>query len=85
MKNKRILIIFFIALVLFLPVPQVSYDDGGTREFSAMTYKIVKWNRLLPKKGNVERIDIYSKTSIYWFPDNFKSIDELWELEYQSK
>ena len=46
-----------------------------------MTYKIVDWNKLT-SDGK------YDKTKIYFFPNNFKSINELWtyeedEVEYQ--
>ena len=42
--------------------------------YSALTYKIVDWNRLT---GD----DIYSKTKLYFFPNNFKTIDALWYME----
>ena len=67
--------------VLFVPIPSVTYKDGGTREYAALTYKIVDWNKLT-SDGK------YDKTKIYFFPNNFKSINELWtyeedEVEYQ--
>ena len=52
------------------------YKDGGTKEYKALTYKIVVWNRLLGEDST------YHKTSVFWFPNNFKSLDELWVLEY---
>lgn len=74
MKKKVIIIVTVIlALVLFFPVPFTSYDDGGTREFKALTYKIVKWNRMQADDL------IYNTTRIYFFPNNLKSIDELWK------
>lgn len=67
--------------VLFVPIPSGTYKDGGTREYAALTYKIVDWNKLTSD-------GTYDKTKIYFFPNNFKSIDELWayeedEVEYQ--
>ena len=51
MKNKiwliPVIVVFVIALILFLPIPQGSYDDGGTREYAALTYKIVAWNKIM--------------------------------------
>ena len=48
--KKRIMItlmiIIALALVLFLPIPGESYDDGGTREYHALTYKVVVWNKM---------------------------------------
>lgn len=76
MKNKKwiILIIVFI-LLLAVPLPTGVYKDGGTKTYTALTYKIVDWNRLSGADG------VYSKTKIYPFPLNFFSIDRLWERE----
>ncbi len=81
--------VLVLALVLFLPIPQSAYDDGGTREYAALTYKIVKWHKLVSgmpdENGIVDSVAIYDKTSVYWFPDNFKSIDELFEIESKTE
>lgn len=73
-KVKTIIgIILIIVAVLFVPIPRTSYDDGGTKEYKALTYKVVKWHRIID-------IDhIFSQTEVYWFPDNFKSVDELFD------
>lgn len=60
--------------ILFVPIPGASYDDGGTREWKALTYKIVDWNR-------ISTDGVYEKTRIYGPADKNKSIDELWKLE----
>jgi len=72
-------IILLILLILFVPLPSGMYKDGGTKEYSALTYKIVKWHKI----DNRYDSGYYTKTSIYWFPDNFKSIGELWDVEMQ--
>ena len=76
MKKKMwIPIVVFISLaILFIPIPTGVYKDGGTREYTALTYKIVDWNRLTGDS-------IYDKTKVYFFPYNFKSIDGLWYYE----
>ncbi len=78
MKKKTKIIIAVVAVilcaVLFVPIPGGGVKDGGTREFTSLTYKIVKWNRLTG--GGV-----YDKTKIYFFPKNFKSLDGLWSYE----
>ena len=73
-------IIVLALLIMFLPIPRGTYRDGGTKDYSALTYRIVVWNRL-NEQINEEGSDKYHKTSVFWFPDNFKSIDELWEIE----
>ena len=78
-----ILIVIALVLILFLPIPQGAYDDGGTREFSALTYKIVVWNRIsitIDENGQPVN-NTYRKTSVFWYPDNQKSIGELWQME----
>ncbi len=77
MKKKVWIIgiaLLVLLAVLFLPIPGQSYDDGGSREYTALTYKIIDWNRLT---GDSK----YDITRIYWGANASKSIDELWELE----
>lgn len=76
MKKKIIIpvIIVVVLAILFVPIPSGAYKDGGTRAYSALTYKIVDWNRLTGDST-------YDKTRLYFFPNNFKSIDSLWYLE----
>ena len=83
MKKLIILIIVLLAVAaLFLLVPRGGDldDDGGTRTYDAPAYKIVVWNRLLGEPDEDGKW-IYHKTSVFWFPDNQKPIDELWQLE----
>lgn len=77
MKNKiwiPIVVIVVLLAVLFVPVFHGSYDDGGTREYIALTYKIVDWNK-------IHADGKYDKTRIYFGRDRNRSIDELWQLE----
>ena len=69
-------VVLFLA-VLFVPIPQSPYDDGGTQEYTALTYKIVSWNRLSAD-------DTHRATRVYWFPENLKSVGELWVEEEQN-
>ena len=85
-KNRRriVIVLIAVALLLFFPIPSPAANDGGTVEFRAMTYSIVKWHRILPTADASGKADMYIKTSVYWFPHNFKDIDDLWELEMES-
>ena len=91
MKKKiiiPIIIVAALALLLFLPIPQGTYDDGGTREYTALTYKIVAWNKIMvdfDESGQLIPDSRYKKTSVFWYPDSLKSIDELWEIEYSER
>ena len=79
MKKKILLWILagvLVLAVLFAPIPSGVYEDGGSREYTALTYKIVDWNRLTTDGK-------YEATKLYWFPNNFKSIDDLWANEEQ--
>ncbi len=67
-------IVVMLLAILFVPIPSGTYRDGGTKEYTSLTYKIVAWNRLTD--GNT-----YSETKVYFFPNNFKSIDSLWNYE----
>lgn len=85
MKKSIIVgVIVVVLLVLFLPIPQGTYDDGGTRDYCAPTYKIVIWNKLIAEANEDDsagEVYTYHKTSVFWIPDNFKGIDELWKIE----
>lgn len=76
-KTKVVIsvIVVCILLVLSVPVPTGAYKDGGTRMYTALTYKVVKWQVL------VDADTRYKSTSVYWYPDNFKSYEELWAIE----
>lgn len=73
-KRLWILVVAALLAILLIPIPGSAYEDGGTREYSALLYKIVDWNRLTAD-------GIYDETKVYFFPKNFKSIDGLWYYE----
>lgn len=68
------IVIVVLLAILVIPIPTGVYKDGGTREYTALTYKIVDWNCMT---GDT----IYDETRVYFFPYNFKSIDGLWNYE----
>ena len=72
-----ILSVLLLLAVLFVPIPQSPCKDGGTREYRALTYKLVNWNRLTED-------DVYEATRLYWFPENRRSLDALWETEKEN-
>lgn len=84
--NNRLLagiIVLALVIVLFVPFGYRSYDDGGTQKFTSLAYAVVKWNRYESDWSSGEmKLDKYENTSFYIFPDNFKSIDELWEINH---
>jgi hypothetical protein len=75
-KKKKIIVavVVIIMLVLFFPIPIGTLEDGGSKVYSALTYKIVKW-----VYHNEDRSRGY-RTRVYWFPDNFMDINELREM-----
>ena len=88
--KKRIItgLIIVVLLVLFLPIPKGTYQDGGTRDYCALTYRIVVWNKLMAgvnEDGSGGEHDTYHKTSVFWYPDNIKSIDDLWKIENEKR
>ena len=62
MKKKiwvPVLILMLLA-ILMIPIPSGVYKDGGTRAYTALTYKIVDWNRL---HGD----GVFDETKVYFF------------------
>lgn len=70
-------ILAVILLLIILPIPKGTLDDGGTREYRGLFYTAVSWNRITADS-------VYNETKIYFPPNNTKDIDELWELESEN-
>ena len=66
--------VLLLLAILFVPIPQTSADDGGSREYVAITYKIVDWNRITED-------GIYEATRVYWGADRKIPMEELWGYE----
>ena len=82
-KLLTLIIALALIIVLFVPFGYASYDDGGTVRFTSLTYSIVKWNRYVSDWSTGEmKLDLYQNTCFYLFPDNFRSLDELWEIRH---
>ncbi|MBQ3094486.1 MAG: hypothetical protein IJC52_04865 [Clostridia bacterium] len=69
-------VLLTVLMILVVPVPRGSLDDGGTREYIALTYRIVDWNKIIPS-------GVYEQRRVYGPADRGKSIDELWALELE--
>lgn len=90
MKKRTAALIALIAAILltalFVPIPRGSYDDGGTREYDAVMYKIIVWNTFCSEPngdGTYGEPRIHHRTAVYFFPENMKSIRELKNLELE--
>ena len=79
--KKRILICAGIAaallLILFVPIPTGTLNDGGTQVFSALSYKIIAWNHTTDD-------GVYKNTKVYFGQNRFTDIDALWYDEAQN-
>lgn len=73
-KIRTVIIIIIVLLILFFPFPKGTLDDGGSKVYGALTYTAVKWVYINEDKSRDYR------TMVYWFPDNFKNINELREM-----
>ena len=89
-KKKTIIAVIAAALVLiilFVPFSVSHYDDGGTKEYRALTYKVIKWQRYAEKPDGTDGTyssGLYTGTRVHWFADSYKSDDELWEEDKDS-
>ena len=77
MKKSLWIALVIVMAVLFVPIPTGVYKDGGTRSYTALTYRIVRWKHMLAGS----EAELYQKTRIYPFPMNLMSLDALWERE----
>lgn len=80
MKNKTwipIVVVVVVLAVLFVPIPRGIYKDGGTREWVALTYKIVDWNKITDD-------GLYENTRVYFGGDRWQGVDLLWLEESEN-
>lgn len=63
--------------LLFVPIPTGQMKDGGTKVYSALTYKIVKYNRLY-EDGR------FTSDRVYFGANAWKSVDELFAIEEEN-
>lgn len=75
MKKRLIITLLVLIIILIIPIPTGTARDGGTKTYTALTYKIVDWNHFY---GDGE---VFDETKVYFFPDNFASLDDLIERE----
>ncbi len=79
MKKKiwiPIACVLLLLLILFVPIP-MQMRDGGTKVYSALTYKAVNWRRIYSD-------GIYTENKVYFGADAHKSLDELFEREEEN-
>lgn len=86
MKKRVIISVIIVAvlLVLFMPISIETLADGGSKVYGALTYKVIVWHNQMiqtDEEASLTGETANSKKSVFWFPDNFKSIDELRKIE----
>ena len=80
MKKRIRILCIILVLILVIPMPISPLKDGGTREFVALTYKVVIYRHLY---GEGEGYKQYKAVKVYLFPDNFTDIGELIDREME--
>lgn len=78
-----------ILAVLLIPFDVIRYADGGTVKTIAIAYAVVEWNRgknedltVTLDQEDLQYADEEQHTCFYFFPHNFKSYDELWDMKH---
>lgn len=82
MKRSKIVlavVAVVLLLVLTVPIPTGVARDGGTRTYTALSYKIVVWNHFY-ENAEGETLK-YQKVRVYLYPQSRLSLDELFESE----
>ena len=86
------IVLLFVLAFLCIPYETLRFGDGGTVMTQALAYTVVDWNRgkdpalLSGSKDEMEENLRYAEeeqhTCVYFFPNNFKSYRELWEMKH---
>jgi len=71
MKKRRLFVLIIILILSLIPVP-MTLEDGGTKTYTAVLYKIIVWNKIIDDSSNGYK----TGTEIYFFPNNLKILDE---------
>ena len=69
-KKLTIISICFVLVLLLLPL-RYPYKDGGTVEYRAVLYNVIKWHELNNNYGNGYK----TGTEVHFFPANLRRID----------
>lgn len=90
-KNTITAVIITVSIlaILFVPYETIRYADGGTVKTNALAYTVVEWNRgknvdvmVSANQEDLQYADEEQHTCFYFFPHNFKSYDELWDMKH---
>ena len=90
-KNTTTVFVITLSIlaVLFIPYETIRYADGGTVMTNALAYSVVEWNRgknaddiVTTNKEDLQYANEEQHTRFYFFPHNFKSYSELWEMKH---
>ena len=80
-------ILLSVLAFLFIPYRTIRFADGGTVMTKAIAYTVVDWNRGknisdIIDPDDLQYADVEQSTRFYFFPHNFKSYRELWEMKH---
>ena len=87
MKKKLFQIIFpsvLLLLILFFPLPAGAMNDGGSRDFRALTYRVIRWNRICADPDSATGYSLYQQWRFYPIPLCYESVDALWQREAET-
>ncbi len=83
------IVILSVLAILFIPYETIRFADGGTVMTRALAYTVVDWNRgknadslVLIDQKDLQYAEEEQTTCVYFFPDNFKSYQELWDIKH---
>ena len=74
LKKAVIYLLVLFGIVLLVPFP-IAYKDGGTIEFNAPLYRVIRWNKMgIVQKEYVDHIDEYwlEKTEFQLIPKKYE-------------
>jgi len=82
LRTAAVIMMLAAALcVLLIPIQTDTYNDGGTRVYSAVLYDVVDWNRIQQPNGT-QRGDGTQGIQVYFFPENCYDYDTKWTTRY---
>lgn len=75
-------VIVLVMLILCIPLPNKNTGEGVAKEYNAIIYKIIKWDR--PLEYVETDTPNHTDTSVFFFGNRYESAEKLWYKELRS-
>ena len=82
-KRIRVAVLAVVlAVILFMPIKKGPYLEGGTVEYCALTYRVIKWHAIDPRDPTGAS-PLITETEVHVFPFNCRDLSYYLEKKLE--